>query len=383
MTTAHHRFQQQTRDGLQTRFVEFRWDGERTVSGVVLRYGDIAELPWGERETFLPGSFGDIQSADVILNMQHDRRKPMCRTGGSGLVLEDDGQQLTLRAELPDTTVGNDALELVRTRVLRGFSVEFLPVKWDTEKDEDGMPIPDGLITIEKAKLRGVGLVDRPAYEDSRVNPRERDSMDEQRIQEIVEGILAQRSDDQQVDAGQIATAVATALTESVTSQVQEQVREQVAAAIQERDDAQAAAEEAEEQARQAEQDAQAAQEQLEQDAEDRAELLVLVRDLLPEDTEVRGQSNHDLLVLAVGDEVSGAADRSEDYLLAKVEAIIERREAAAQGLPRIQGRSTPNPTRATGGGSVPAGVNPLNNVLGLPGRPSPGSTRGGDRATA
>ena len=63
--------------------------------------------------------------------------------------------------------------------------------------------------------------------------------------------------------------------------------------------------------------------------AEDRADLLVLIRDLLPEGTVARGKTNKELLVLAAGEEVQDAAKRSEEYLLAKVEGIVERRADA------------------------------------------------------
>ena len=54
--------------------------------------------------------------------------------------------------------------------------------------------------------------------------------------------------------------------------------------------------------------------------------------------------------MLAVGDEVTGAQDRSEDYLLAKVEAIAERRAAAANGTTIV-------PVKP----GAPAAVNPVN----------------------
>ena len=40
--------------GLQTRYVELRYDGENSVSGTLLRYGDVAVFPWGDKERFEP-----------------------------------------------------------------------------------------------------------------------------------------------------------------------------------------------------------------------------------------------------------------------------------------------------------------------------------------
>ena len=129
--------------------------------GVALTYGETAQLPFG-RERFVTGAFGDLTRADVMLNLQHDRRVPLARTGGSGLILDDNAQRLLIRAELPETRDADDTLTLVRNRVLRGLSIEFLPRK-------ERFVMVDGKITMEiqRAKLTAVSVVDRPAYTKS------------------------------------------------------------------------------------------------------------------------------------------------------------------------------------------------------------------------
>ena len=57
-----------------------------------------------------------------------------------------------------------------------------------------------------------------------------------------------------------------------------------------------------------------------------RSDLIVQVRTLMPSEFDYAGKTAHDILVAAAGDEVEGAADRSVDYLQAKVEGILERR---------------------------------------------------------
>ena len=79
--------------------------------------------------------------------------------------------------------------------------------------------------------------------------------------------------------------------------------------------------------------------------AEERADLLVMVRDLLPEDFEARGASNHDILVAAAGEEVEDAEERSEDYLRAKIEDIVARRTAAEEAQ-RSSGGPQPKTTK-------------------------------------
>lgn len=133
--------------------IEFREEG-RGLAGIAVRYGDVAELPWGD-ERIAPGAFGDLANADILLNMQHRRDRPLCRTQGGGLELRDTAAELSLSATLPETRDGDDALALVRTRVLRGFSIEF---EATSERQEGALRI------IEGARLVGIGLVDKPAY---------------------------------------------------------------------------------------------------------------------------------------------------------------------------------------------------------------------------
>lgn len=144
------------------RFLEVRAEG-RMLTGAALVYGDTARLPFG-LERFQAGAFGNLDAADVLLNVQHDRRRPLARTGGGGLVLTDSPERLEIRADLPPTREADDALELVRRGVLRGLSVEFNPVR---ERNEGRLRV------IERAALSGVGVVDRPAYGQSAVAVRE------------------------------------------------------------------------------------------------------------------------------------------------------------------------------------------------------------------
>ena len=131
----------------------------KTLRGIVMKYGEISTgAPRPER--FIPGAF---EYQDVILNVQHERGRPIARTDGGGLHLIDSQEALTMRADLPETREGADTLELVRKSILRGLSVEFRAI---SERYEAGVRV------IEKALLSGIGLVDKPAFDGSRVEAR-------------------------------------------------------------------------------------------------------------------------------------------------------------------------------------------------------------------
>ena len=115
-------------------FGEVRAEG-RALSGTAVRYGDVASFAWG-RERIEPGAFAPL--GDAILNAQHDRATPLARTDGGGLTLLDSEAALEIRAELPPTRSADDVLELVRAKVMRGLSIEFVAL---TERSEANVRI--------------------------------------------------------------------------------------------------------------------------------------------------------------------------------------------------------------------------------------------------
>lgn len=134
----------------------------RTLTGVVIRYGDVATVPGLGQERMAPGA---LRWDDAILNVQHDRGRPLARTGGGTLVLTDTADALTMRASLPDTSEARDAYANVQAGILAGLSVEMA-----VEQER----IDNGVRVIERARLLDIGLVDRPAYGDSAVEARAR-----------------------------------------------------------------------------------------------------------------------------------------------------------------------------------------------------------------
>ena len=119
-------------------------------------------MPFG-RERFEAGAFTPI--GDVLLNAQHARQTPLARTGGGGLTLTDGPDALRIEADLPATRAADDVLELVRSKVLRGLSIEFRAIAERMDGD---------LRIISAAALGAVSVVDTPAYPESEVEARRR-----------------------------------------------------------------------------------------------------------------------------------------------------------------------------------------------------------------
>ena len=152
---------------LERRYAEFRAENG-VLTGTVVNYADCAKFG-SFTEQFLPGS---IRLDDPILNLQHDRGKPVARAG-AGLVIEDGPQRMAMQATLPDTVYGRQARELVSAGILRGLSIEFRATKekWDGQQR-----------TIVEAVMTGIGLVDRPAYGRSEIEARLADMQGRPRV---------------------------------------------------------------------------------------------------------------------------------------------------------------------------------------------------------
>lgn len=137
-------------------------DGKKGgITGNVISYGDTAQFR-GWKERFLPGS---IHWPDAVyVNLQHDRGQPVANSR-AGLTLHDDATALRATVDPPDTEIGRRARELVGAGLLTGFSLEFLAEDDEWQGDTR---------IIKRAELRGLALVDVPAYPDSSVAMRTR-----------------------------------------------------------------------------------------------------------------------------------------------------------------------------------------------------------------
>lgn len=152
--------------------VQKRADGSEVIEGILVTYGATADIGGLFRERMLPGS---LRFADAIANVLHDRTRPIARTG-AGLELIDNDRELRAVIAPVNTRDGQEALELVRAGVLKGLSAEF-------RVDRSGeRQAPDGAREITGAELRGLGVVDRPAYPDSLAKVARRYATDKPRV---------------------------------------------------------------------------------------------------------------------------------------------------------------------------------------------------------
>ena len=136
---------------------ELRADADRMVSGVVVEYGDEARFGdsgWSER--FEPGSL--TIPRDFNLTVQHDRSRPVGRP-----TFEDGPKRLRFKCRIAPGPRGDQCLMDIKSGLLRGASMEFFSKR-------EGMDARCRV--IQRARMSGLSIVDKPQYPRSRIQAR-------------------------------------------------------------------------------------------------------------------------------------------------------------------------------------------------------------------
>lgn len=145
---------------VRTNHIEMRAEGDgRTFTGYAALFNEPS-LPLPFTEYVRPGAFKrSLQSRNrMMLLWNHDTSNPLASTRNGSLQMTEDNRGLKVTATLPDTTLGRDIAELVRTGVVDSMSFGF-SVKKDSWSQDGQTRYLDDVTLYE------VSLVSTPAYE--------------------------------------------------------------------------------------------------------------------------------------------------------------------------------------------------------------------------
>lgn len=148
----------ETRTNLTSIEVREESDGMTFEGYAAVFDSDSQPLPFIER--IKRGAFTrSLKSRNnIFFYWNHDSGQVLGSTRAGTLQLEEDDRGLRVRAKLPNTTLGRDVAELVRTGVIDSLSFGFSTVKdsWDESGNRR---------TLEAVRLHEVSLTPVPAYE--------------------------------------------------------------------------------------------------------------------------------------------------------------------------------------------------------------------------
>jgi len=147
--------------------LELREDdnGGMHLEGYAALFNSRSENLGGFTETIAPGAFSrSLKSRnDVKLLWNHDTSAVLGSTRAGTLTLVEDAKGLRVSAELPNTTYGRDARELIKRGDVSGFSFGFsIPGRGGDDWSADGTER-----TLKSVRLHEVSLVAFPAYPET------------------------------------------------------------------------------------------------------------------------------------------------------------------------------------------------------------------------
>lgn len=160
--------------------IEQRAEGEKSRK-ITLRaavFNKLSKpLDWGYKERIEPGAFDGADMTDVAAVFNHNFDILYARTSSNTLKISVDDQGLVGEFEAPNTTAGNDLLEMVNRGDIRKASFQFIVDKnrWVNDPDEGEVRI------IEKfRKIIDVSPVTFEAYPDTEVAKRSHDEFEKE-----------------------------------------------------------------------------------------------------------------------------------------------------------------------------------------------------------
>ncbi len=154
-------------------------DGKQTPSRTIVGYAAKFER-WSEpimgwfKEQIARDAFSETDVTDVIMCFNHDVNAILARSTSGTLRLSTDEVGLRFEFEAPQTSLGNDILELVRRGDISKCSFKFTVDKdsWRYADKENKLEYDER--TVEHiSRLYDVSLVVYPAYTDTEASVRE------------------------------------------------------------------------------------------------------------------------------------------------------------------------------------------------------------------
>lgn len=151
--------------------LEIRAAGDKPaqIVGYAAVFNQLSDEIMGFREKIAPGAFaGSISRDNVYALWQHRADAPLGSKDSLSLALREDGVGLVAEITPPTTAWGKDAVEAVRSGLVKHFSFGFSVVRDTWDYADPNMPIR----TLDEVRLYEVSPVTFPAYPQTSANVR-------------------------------------------------------------------------------------------------------------------------------------------------------------------------------------------------------------------
>lgn len=169
----------------------------RTIKGLVVPFAKVGNTSAGPVR-FEFGAFGEIDASQIVLNMEHDRTRPLGRGIAGSEEVTPAGVSMAFK--IAPTGAGNDALVEASEGLRPAFSIEAKVNEYTIEK---------GVMIVASANLEAVAHVTNPAFKDAQIL----DVAATEETPETTEAELAAEDEPQETTVDEVTTPVADEVT--------------------------------------------------------------------------------------------------------------------------------------------------------------------------
>lgn len=147
-------------------------EDSRTIAGYALVFDKFTEIGghWRFKEKIDRNALEDVDLSGVVATFNHNFDKVVARADSDTLKLSIDDIGLRFEFDAPATTVGNDLLENVRIRNVKGSSFMFTSKERQWTFFDESSEHLDECVIMKIDRLIELGPVVLPAYDDSTVD---------------------------------------------------------------------------------------------------------------------------------------------------------------------------------------------------------------------
>lgn len=139
------------------------------VRGYFAVFNQKAEIFPEYFEEIRKGAFLEsIEKNDIRVLFGHEMNNLLARSGNGTAKFWEDDYGLFGEVELPNTSLGRDVFELIKTRTLDKCSIGFFYEDYETERENQREKI-----AVKKANLIEVSFVTFPAYDGTSITARQ------------------------------------------------------------------------------------------------------------------------------------------------------------------------------------------------------------------
>lgn len=137
-------------------------EGSATLEGYALTWNTLSDDRGGYKVRLAPNSATFTTPTYAIWH--HDFSKPLATTANGSLRLFSDDIGVRVEIDLPDTTTGRDAAELVADGIVGGMSFSMIPGEWE-ESEEGG----EKIMTATRYLVDEVTITAIPSFQSTSI----------------------------------------------------------------------------------------------------------------------------------------------------------------------------------------------------------------------